>query len=724
MSNREPPDLAAIEAFASLLDARSEAGDAPPTPGAVRVPVDLTATARAVRAASGPRNLSRRFADRLEENLMDLAALDRPHSGPPTRRVAATVRRGSHPDAPRSITGGSRRRGIAELLGLTAVIALLFGQVMGVGGNVAFWQDPTPAPVRSDPASGLARVDSGRTGSYPVSGPTGVPVLRWITHDPSTNPTFMQPIAWGDALFLLNPTAGEIISVGVDGRLGPGAVPVATASYVVDGDTIFIASDSEAPGALIAYAYESQAERWRVQTGTSAASLGYDGDHIFMVDTSGMLRAFERADGAEVWTTDLELGIVDPMMQSSPFVENDLSPAVKDGVLVVSTPAGDVRALSATDGSPRWTFDAQEDLIGAPTIGDGTVYVAARGAGSDGAPDIGHVYALDAATGALRWNYPLAAWTMPISKASSVSAEDVLVLTADGTNVYVNGDGETGDAVTALDAETGHVAWSVGFGVTAGSAPVVAGETLHLTRPNAGVYGLNAATGEQRWRLDAGTASLESPVLLGDLLLVTTSEGAVIGLGTGGHAGGSAASPAASRAESNDISGRPPCVATRLRPDPLPTGEPNLSLDFVDRPGNQGQGSVIRADVPIEPVADADVLTSITDTLRAMQACDRPGRERELGGYFTDDYYRRMALYYPDSNHLDLPWFARAPYSLETTALEDLTAPVALEDGRVAILVWHEETREGQLIVFLERGGRWLIDEVVRVTEEPNQPGG
>lgn len=410
---------------------------------------------------------------------------------------------------------------------------------------------------------------------------------------------------------------------------------------------------------------------------------------------------------------------------------NDPSPAVRDGLVVVATPAGDVRAFSAEDGTPSWRFDTPEDLVGAPTIVEGTVYVAARLTGDFGSPGAGHVYALDGETGEQRWVHELAAWAVAISKAAGVEPLDVLVLTVDGTNVYLNGDGERGDAVVALNAQSGEVVWTVGFGVASGAAPVAADDTLYLTRPDGGVYGLNTATGEQRWRLDAGTANLRSPAILDDLLLVTTSQGTVIGLGDRDGAGDADASPVAV-ASSDDISGLPPCAATRLRPDPLPTGEPARTLDIVERPNDQGQGSAVRADLPTEPLAEADALPGIVDTLRAMQACDRPGRERELGGFFTDDYYRRMALYYPNTDLLSLPWVARVPYSLERTTLKDLPAPVVLEDGRVALLLgWQEvsgpndaEWGEGQLVVFVQVDGAWLIDEVVRVTEVPNQPMG
>jgi hypothetical protein len=152
-----------------------------------------------------------------------------------------------------------------------------------------------------------------------------------------------------------------------------------------------------------------------------------------------------------------------------------------------------------------------------------------------------------------------------------------------------------------------------------------------------------------------------------------------------------------------------------------------MLLDIPERVNEEGNGSVIRADLPTEPRADAETTAGIIDTLRAMQACDRPGKERELGGFFSDDYYRRMALRYPEyagDDLLQLPWLVRVPSELAVLELEDLPEPVELEDGRVALLLWLEWAREGELVIFVEQAGVWFIDETVRITEEPGQPRG
>ena len=69
-------------------------------------------------------------------------------------------------------------------------------------------------------------------------------------------------------------------------------------------------------------------------------------------------------------------------------------------------------------------------------------------------------------------------------------------------------------------------------------------------------------------------------------------------------------------------------------------------------------------------------------------------------------------------------WVGNLLYLYGHTLLDDLTVPVVLEDGRVAILLREDQWQEGTLVVFAQQDGTWLIDEVVRITEEPRQAAG
>lgn len=612
---------------------------------------------------------------------------------------------------------------------------------MGIGGRLLFWQDtdpisppPAAAPIASFHSAatpsispvdvaGTLRGDAARTGTSLDTGPTGIPAVRW-TDDSLVGDLAMQPIVFDEALHLLDPASPSITRMDAFGAEMLSVRESYITTYLVHRDALIVASGSDDDGALAAYPRAGGDERWRVATGVASGGLAADAERVYLIDDAGVLWAVSIADGTVIWSVggalDDDAGDRGPdtIFQPASYLFGDPSPALAGDMVVVSTEAGQVRAFSAVDGAPRWVADPPEAILGASSIFDGTVYVAARDRDDNGNPRAGHVYALDAQTGAERWSYELAAWTVDGANPESHQPIDVLVLTVDGKRVFVNGDGPRGDRITALDRLTGSEDWAVAFDVASGVAPVVGGDTLFVARSDGSVNGVNTTTGERRWRLDAGTPNFRSPALFGDLLLVTTSEGRVIALGDPEP---DAATPAAAGSEVDDISGLPPCVSRRLRPDPLPTGDTSTELTIPERTGDRGTSSVIRADVPTEPVADGATLLRIVSTLDAMLDCDRPGKERELGGFFSDDYYRRTAMRQPDGFN----WRgSQVLSSFEQISLANLPDAVVLDDGRVAILLWADVYREGQLVVFVEQDGVLLIDEVVRITEEPGHGQG
>ena len=124
-------------------------------------------------------------------------------------------------------------------------------------------------------------------------------------------------------------------------------------------------------------------------------------------------------------------------------------------------------ALQVT--SARWTYTTGSYVDTRPAVAGGTVY-----AGSDD----GTVYALDTATGGLRWAY---------TAGDSVSDPAVA-----GGTVYV---GSLDFKVYALDAATGALRWAYTTGSYVLSSPAVAGGTVYVGSDYGKVYALDAATG-------------------------------------------------------------------------------------------------------------------------------------------------------------------------------------------------------------------------------------
>jgi PQQ-dependent dehydrogenase (methanol/ethanol family) len=151
---------------------------------------------------------------------------------------------------------------------------------------------------------------------------------------------------------------------------------------------------------------------------------------------------------------------------------------------------GNVKTLGAV-----WSFDLKDETSkGPPVVADGMMFVAAAG---------GHVTALDAKTGAVKWSY--------LPKGPGIDARN-RGLAVGGGKVYF---GLTDGSVSAVDEKTGEFAWTtyIGdgparFGMFVSAAPTYAdGKVMvGLASGDAGIKGrfvaLDAKTGKLVWQFN------------------------------------------------------------------------------------------------------------------------------------------------------------------------------------------------------------------------------
>jgi outer membrane protein assembly factor BamB len=171
------------------------------------------------------------------------------------------------------------------------------------------------------------------------------------------------------------------------------------------------------------------------------------------------------------------------------------NPVLASGVLFVGSDDGHLYALDARTGALRWSFDAGIAIKGSAVAVDGVVAVADTN---------GILHVIDQATGSERWR------AEGISDVGNVSAG---ILYAPGRDTTVHG----------YDLQTGASRWSwVAPGpvlyvtIVADTAFVTAGGTLHSVA---------IADGSERWHFETlgGQASLAS--VAGDQVFVSTRDG-------------------------------------------------------------------------------------------------------------------------------------------------------------------------------------------------------
>lgn len=250
-------------------------------------------------------------------------------------------------------------------------------------------------------------------------------------------------------------------------------------------------------GAYDGYVYALNAsdgsQRWRVNTGDriiGGLALTED-NRLYAASTTGAVYLLDPDKGSEVNRFDAGDGV-----WSAPLVTNT--------AVYVGSVDGKLQALDPQSLKPLWNqpFQAGAGLITDPVLaGENTVLVG----GIDET-----LYALDAATGAMKWSFGGGNWFWgrPLVDKGTVYAPDL------NGNVY------------ALDAANGSLKWTFPAPGPVRSAPLLAGGLLIVMDKNGTMFGLDPASGKPAWGPTVLNKTVFSdPMLLGDKILIVAEGG-------------------------------------------------------------------------------------------------------------------------------------------------------------------------------------------------------
>lgn len=345
---------------------------------------------------------------------------------------------------------------------------------------------PHVAPPPAGPPLSF-RGDRRHTGRSPYAGPTTATVRwRFVTENPAHLDDMAisaQPVIAPDGTIYIGAHDHYFYAIGPEGRLrwkkDLGDRIYSTA--LVDGDgNVYVGSDDEFVFAFTA----AGTLRWKLATeGDADSGITQAPDGSLRFSAGSDLWAV-KTDGTVLWRFRATAKIY-----SAPAIDDD-------GTTYVGSQDDLVYAV-APDGAMRWSFRMRKDVDGGPAIGDdGTVYVggddgkvvaldaqgrpkwsvavngyvrAPVGLGLDGSIIVGtfgprpRIIALEAATGAERWFFPVT-----IADSAEVGISSSPLIDRDG-NVYC---GAHDDFLYALDGE-GHLRWVLETGGDVDSAPVL-----------------------------------------------------------------------------------------------------------------------------------------------------------------------------------------------------------------------------------------------------------
>ena len=260
--------------------------------------------------------------------------------------------------------------------------------------------------------------------------------------------------------------------------------------------------------------------KWRYETrGPVLSSPAVDGGTVYFGSSDQDFYAVDQATGALKWKFHTGSAIAS-------------SPAVSGGIVYFGSFDGAFYALDAAHGTLKWKFETEGERrfshrglhglqpyaeimpdpwdfwLSSPAVSNGIVYF---GSGDS------HVYALDAATGALRWKGQAG----DVVHSSPAIAGGSLVIGSWDSFVYAVDAGSfkfKWRFQGGLDPQTGN---QQGFQ----GSPAVANGVVYVGCRDANLYALDLATGEKKWAFNnKGSWVLNSPAVYNGKIYFGTSD--------------------------------------------------------------------------------------------------------------------------------------------------------------------------------------------------------
>ena len=182
------------------------------------------------------------------------------------------------------------------------------------------------------------------------------------------------------------------------------------------------------------------------------------------------------------------------------------SPAVAGGIVYIGSYGGYLYAVDAASGELRWRYETAEDGVSSsPTVVDGVVYIGSRDK---------YLYAVDAHSGELQWRYGTGAW---VNSSPAVA----------GGIVYA---GSYDHFLHAVDAVSGELRWRYETGDEVESSPAVADGIVYVGSRDNFLYAVDAASGKLRWRYATGDEVYSSPAVADGTVYVGSDDSYVYAL--------------------------------------------------------------------------------------------------------------------------------------------------------------------------------------------------
>ncbi len=260
------------------------------------------------------------------------------------------------------------------------------------------------------------------------------------------------------------------------------------------------------------YAFDevSGKEKWKFNGGIFVASPTVTDDYVYVGGWDQILHALRPRNGNEKWQVPATLDIYS-------------SPAIIDDNLLFIDQRGEIFSVGAANGKVNWQTrygSCHHSLA----VSGGLAFHGTGGVGVTGRGTIegGTLYAVDIATGALRWMFKARG-----GMAGTPAATGGRVFFGD---VEFNSRGESKGTLYAIAISTGDRQWELETDGGFWSRPAVSNGTVYIGNENGTLYAVDAATGRIRWQYETGRRIATGAAVSQGTVFIGTDDGYVYAL--------------------------------------------------------------------------------------------------------------------------------------------------------------------------------------------------
>ncbi len=252
---------------------------------------------------------------------------------------------------------------------------------------------------------------------------------------------------------------------------------------------------------------------WKAQIAGSgnkqrlAASPVVGAGQLFVMDTEGVVRAFDAKSGALRWQQGFQI-----KGDGSNSVYGG-GAAFADGRVYITTGLGEVAALDATDGKVIWKVKPAGPLRGSPTIAFNSVFVMTMS---------NQIHGLNAADGKPAWNMTASSGQTGVFGVAAPAAGQGTVIAGYSTGEliayrYENGRELWSDALARTSLST-----SVGVLTDIDADPIIDRGRVYALGQGGRMAAYELVTGQRIWELSL--AGISTPAVAGDWIFTLTDD--------------------------------------------------------------------------------------------------------------------------------------------------------------------------------------------------------